>query len=1018
MTRLRTQALLFTLALAAPAAAQSAPPNGPRQVDPRWHALVGATLVPAPDQRIDDATIVMRDGVITAVGQGLAPPAGARVWDCRGRWVYAGLIEPYLPVDAPVPPTGATDAHWNSKVAPQRNAVDGAGAPAKTREELRALGFTAAALAPEGGVFRGRGALVLLDEPSEADGVRNPAVVRPDVYHTIAFESGGFGGGYPSSLMGCVALVRQTLLDARTYARNHAVFAAYPQGKEPPPVNDALAALGAGGLQSAPLLFVVEDELEALTAHRTASEFERPVLVVGRGTEYQRAAAFAAQHARLIEPLAFPEAPKVASLAQRESMSLRDLMEWEQAPTNPRRLLQAGVTVALTTYRLEKRSDFAANLRSAIRHGLTEAQALAMVTTVPAQMLGVSEQLGEVAPGKMANLVLADGPLFAPRTHVLDVWVRGQRHVVRDPDAAALEGEWKLTCEAVPELAGTLRIGARGSVKLAAGDRELRALGAEVGHDQLDFAVPGDDLERPGVFTLHATRDGDRLFGSGRAPDGSPCGWSATREAAPEPEEIEATEPGDVPEELPVPFGAFGGPPVDLAAHGPPQLWKNATLWLVGPKLSVGPGALVIRDGKVVWVGENDAQFSIPDLQVVDLAGKHVTPGLIDCHSHTGIAHGVNEGSNAVTAEVRVGDALDPDDIAWYRELAGGVTAVQQLHGSANPIGGQSSVVKLRWGVADPQDMRLRGAKPGIKFALGENVKRSNFSSSRGPNAGPQRYPASRMGVEALIRDRFQAARDYTAEWSRYKRLAPEEQDRAFEPRRDLTLEALAEILGGFRLVHCHSYRQDEILMLCRVAQDFGFKIGTFQHALEAYKVAEAVRDAAIGASVFSDWWAYKFEVFDAIPYNGEILRKTGITVSFNSDSDELARRLNTEAAKAMKYGDLSAQSALGFVTIGPALQLGLDARVGSIDVGKDADLVVWSGEPMSSTSRVEATYIEGREYFSLASDAALRAKVAEERQRIVQKLLRGAKKKRPEKGEENGDEKREGDRPGAGAGE
>jgi len=347
---------------------------------------------------------------------------------------------------------------------------------------------------------------------------------------------------------------------------------------------------------------------------------------------------------------------------------------------------------------------------------------------------------------------------------------------------------------------------------------------------------------------------------------------------------------------------------------------------------------------------------------------------------------GVNEAGEAVTAEVRIGDAIDPSAINWYRQLAAGVTTVLSLHGSANPIGGQSQITKLRWGARSPKAMFFANAKPGIKFALGENVKQSN---SRNPT---DRYPQTRMGVEALIRDRFSAAREYAAARAS-----------ANPPRRDLELDALAQVLAGERLVHCHAYRQDEILMLCRIAQDYGFRIGTIQHGLEAYKVAEAVREAAIGASIFSDWWTYKVEVIDAIPFAGPLMTEVGVLTSFNSDSDELARRLNLEAAKARRYARTGADGqpviseveALRFVTLNPAIQIGVSDRVGSIEPGKDADIVIWSDHPLSTKAVVRNTFVDGREYFSLEQDRAHREHIASERQRIIQKILKAPKKGR-----------------------
>ncbi|RMG56238.1 MAG: amidohydrolase, partial [Acidobacteria bacterium] len=368
-------------------------------------------------------------------------------------------------------------------------------------------------------------------------------------------------------------------------------------------------------------------------------------------------------------------------------------------------------------------------------------------------------------------------------------------------------------------------------------------------------------------------------------------------------------------------------------------LIRNATIMTV-TKGTIKNGSILIRDGKIAAVGKRVRAPA--DAQIIDATGKYIIPGIIDCHSHIAIDGGVNEGSLAVTAMVRIEDVLDPTDINIYRDLAGGVTTANILHGSANPIGGQNAVIKLRWGKT-AKEMLFEGAPPGIKFALGENPKRSNFNP---PPGTPRRFPATRMGVEAVIRQALTEAREYMRKWDAYKRkVAARNGDHGdlIPPKRDLKLEALAEVLRGERLVHAHCYRADEILMLIRLAEEFGFKIATFQHVLEGYKVAKEIAAHGAGASTFSDWWAYKVEAYDAIPYNAAIMTRKGVIVSLNSDSAELARRLNLEAAKAIKYGGLTEDEALALVTINPAKQLHIDDRVGSIEVGKDADLVIYS---------------------------------------------------------------------------
>ena len=363
---------------------------------------------------------------------------------------------------------------------------------------------------------------------------------------------------------------------------------------------------------------------------------------------------------------------------------------------------------------------------------------------------------------------------------------------------------------------------------------------------------------------------------------------------------------------------------------------------------------------------------------LIEGAGKHVTPGLIDCHSHSA-ASSINEGTQYITSEVRMRDVLDPTDINIYRQLGGGLTTANVLHGSANPIGGQNAVIKLRWG-SNANQLLFKNAPEGIKFALGENVKQANWG-------GTNRYPQTRMGVEQVMRDAFRAALDYKHANDNYMRNAKYQRTK-IPPRKDLELDALVEILEGERLVHCHSYRQDEILMLTRVAEDFGFKIATFQHVLEGYKVADRLAEHGAGASTFSDWWQYKYEVIDAIPYNGSMMVKSNVLVSFNSDDDELARRLNTEAAKAIQYGNLDPNEALKLVTINPAKQLKIDKYVGSLEPKKDADFVIWDGEPLSIYSKVEETWIDGIRYYSQRDNKLLEERDAELRSNIIQKIL------------------------------
>jgi imidazolonepropionase-like amidohydrolase len=453
------------------------------------------------------------------------------------------------------------------------------------------------------------------------------------------------------------------------------------------------------------------------------------------------------------------------------------------------------------------------------------------------------------------------------------------------------------------------------------------------------------------------------------------------------------------------PVHTHAATPPAVATDAPPViLIQNATIFTVSHG-TIERGSILIRDGKIAEVG---ASIKSPkDAQVIDGAGQFVIPGIIDCHSHIAIDGSVNEGSISVSSMANIADVLNSDDIAIYRDLAGGVTTANVLHGSANPIGGQTVVIKLRWGLPAGK-LPFAGALPGIKFALGENPKHSNFGA-RGSNA---RYPATRMGVEETIRAGFCEARDYKSEWDVYnKRIAAGEKN-IIPPRRDLRLDPLVEVLEGKRYVHAHCYREDEILMLLRVSKEFGFKVRTFQHVLEGYKVADEIAAAGIGASTFSDWWAYKVEAYDAIPYNAALMTRRGVLVSVNSDDAEEATHLNQEAAKSMKFGGLSHEEALKLVTLNPAIQLGIDKRVGSVDPGKDADLVIYNHDPLSAYAVVQKTLIDGRVYFDRQHDLAERVNLEKEKKSLLEKQRKAAAEKKPETPVPRPDEKKPEEKP------
>ncbi len=1010
--------LLFLLS-AAGAGAQTdpldPPANGMKKVDPGFHLLKGATLHLDSRRTFSSGQLVIRGDRIESIQEGNSseggdsPSRGARIWDYRGLHIYSGFIEPFYEVDTPAPNVNQSGNHWNSGITPQRNVLEGPGLNKSARDELRKMGFTAVAISPQSGVFRGVGAVVSTGEVPGDRSLLRPPVYRADVYQTLAFD----GRGKPNSLAGEIALIRQTFLDVEWNAR-------YGGGNAVSALDGLVTNHGRTRFDETPRTFFcfnTDDELETLAAAKILNEFEiERAVIIGSGREFRRLVAMPVKYPFIV-PLDFPEKPSVKTIGEQEGVILSTMMAWEQAPTNLRRLESKGIQVSLTTSKIrgEGRKKFSAHLRRAIKHGLSEQSALAMLTEHPAALLGLSETMGKLAGGRLANLIVADGPIFHEKTKIRDLWVDGKRYSINEPPPPDLKGKWLLAIQGLSD-GIPLEFNKKGEASVKFGEKDVKLKEVQSDGRRVSFILEDSVFGEKGIGVFaglvqsEKNEEGNRMAksiqGNVISSDGRSFVWTATVEI--EAKALEDEGPDDskskgeakdsdaensdaensaetfaeaVPENYGYPFGAYGvkdRPDQELVLVEGAVIWTSASIGVLQD------ASMLIDSGKIVWVGTREevnrlmqtGEFGNP--RVIDAQGKHVTPGLIDCHSHTGIWKGVNEVGQTVTAEVRMGDVTNPDDINWYRQLAGGLTVSNTLHGSANPIGGRNQVNKIRWGARYPEDFHLKGAKPGIKFALGENVKR---------RVG--RYPDTRMGVQTLMRDRFLAAREYLE-----ARRAPGGE----RIRRDLELDALSEILEGKRLIHCHSYRQDEILMMCRIAEEFGFKIGTFQHVLEGYKIAEAIKEFAIGASGFSDWWAYKVEVQDAIPYSGAIMHNAGVLVSFNSDDSELARRLNLEAAKAVKYGGLSKQEALKFVTINSAIQLAIQDRVGSLETGKDADFVIWSGDPLSTLSRCESTWIDGREYFSLEKDRDHREWIRKERQRLIHKILSSSSKKEDEK--------------------
>ena len=953
---------------------------------PRVHAFTNARIVIKPGTVLEGATLLIRDDSIDRVGTNINIPSEATVHDLDAKTIYPGLIDLYTDIGMSSEPQDSNSkgaGHWNQQVHAHRQASLLIGPGGDAARDLRACGFGAVMTFPNGGIFKGSGALILL-----IDEKPRQVVLVSDVAQAISLRNRG-KGGYPRSLMGTIALIRQTLLDTQWYEEAWTRYRRAPLHQTPPETNLALAELKSYIAGLKPVVVEVNDELDILQAARLTREFGLNTWVVGCGTEYRRLSAVKETSLHLILPIDFPKAPDVSTVEKERGVSLRDLRHWDFAPENPARLERQEVEFVLTSANLKSNKTFLEKLRTAVKRGLSPDAALTALTTRPAEWLGMSDTLGTLDKGKLANFFITDGDLFATDTCILDTWVAGRRYRVTEEPDINLEGKWALGLkDSQDPNTYTIKVSGKASkpsVTISLDKKKAKAKNITYEDRLLQMTISGDVFGHVGWIRMTGMVQASAIKGHGEWEDGTNFAWHAERQPSdPNEKETEDTEePKMAKFEVVHPEGAFGR----SALPEQPRIVfvKNATLWTCGPKGLLSSGDILISRGTIKQVGKNLVEPK--NALVLDAAGKHVTPGLIDDHSHIATKGGINESSQAVTAEVRIEDVINSDDISIYRQLAGGVTSACIIHGSANPIGGTYAVIKLKWGHL-PEELRIHDAKPGIKFALGENVKGNR-----------NQYPNTRMGVVEIIRDAFTAAKDYRSQWQQYLQESKKNKN-LVPPRTNLRLKHLLEVLDGTRIIHCHSYRQDEIHAMLCLAEEIGIKFDVFIHVLEGYKVAEELRRHGAMATTFSDWWAYKVEAYDAIPYNGAILHNQGVVVSFNSDDSELARRLNTEAAKAVKYGGVPPEEALKFVTLNSAKHLFLEHRIGSLEPGKDADFVIWSDSPLSTYAVCEQTWIDGRKYFDIEEDKELRQKVALQRTRLIQKVLDKQQKDKKEKEE------------------
>jgi imidazolonepropionase-like amidohydrolase len=952
-------------------AQQTFPTASPADERPGLHAFTNATIFIDYKTRVEGATLLIRDGKVVAAGLNVPVPADAVQHDCSGQSIYPALIDIYAAdYGLPVPPAGAGSSggggfgqqqpppaekkgaaySWNEALKPEYSAAALFNNDAKAADEYRKLGFGALLTHRADGISRGTSALVLLGSQNEHE-----LILNDKASHHLSFRKGTSRTPYPQSLMGHIALLRQTYLDGQWYKAE-----GYKTEK-----NLSLDAWN--GIQALPQVFEAGDKLDVLRIARIGEEFGIKFIVKSAGDDYQRLSDIVKTGYSLIVPLNFPEGFDVRDPFDALNVPLKDLKHWEMAPANPGRLQASGVNFALTSNGLKDKSKFWENLRKAIEYGLDEQTALKALTYTPATMLNAYAQVGSLEPGKVANFIITTGSLFSKDSKIAQNWSNGQGFDIT-PDKNMPREKMGAYDFKVGSDAFVLTIKGKESAPEAQLMRpdssKIKVNFSYSPNDFVSLSFQPDSLKK-GFVALSGIAGKREWNGTGTLQDGSWVNWNAIQTKVAEPEKTKKQDPVVVPAvgDVIYPFTAYG---VKEKPRAQTFLIQNTTVWTSEKEGTLRNVDVLLSNGKIQRIGRKiNAQ---DDAIVVDGSGKFLTAGIIDEHSHIAGSRGINEGTQESSAEVRIGDIIDSEDIDIYRQLAGGVTSSHILHGSANPIGGQTQLIKLRWGFA-PEEMKFANWPGYIKFALGENVKQGNS-----PNG--TRFPQTRMGVEETYMDYFTRAQEY----NKLKKSG--------KPyRKDLEMEALVEIMESKRFITCHSYVQSEIVMMMRVAEKFGFKLNTFTHILEGYKVADKMAKHGAGGSTFSDWWAYKFEVYEAIPQNAKIMMDQGVVVAINSDDAEMARRLNQEAAKSVTYGGMKEEDAWKMVTINPAKLMRVDDRVGSVKAGKDADVVLWNDNPLSIYARAEKTWVDGILFFDREKDAQMQIEVQRERARLIQKL-------------------------------
>jgi imidazolonepropionase-like amidohydrolase len=961
---------------------QIKPQNGVAPSKAQYIAFVNATIYVTPKQKIENGTLIIKNDKVFEVGKKVKIPSNAIQIDCSGKVILPSFIELYTNICISQSETKNTSNskgayYWNEAIHPEFDASSNFKIDPKASENLLKMGFGIALTHNTDGIVRGSGALISL-----GDNDPNKQLILSQMGLFYSFNKGNSSQGYPSSQMGSIALLRQALYDLEFHMQSVS--------------NERNISLEEWQKKLfLPTFFKSEDKWEILRADKIAKEFKQQWNYLGTGKEYAWLPSNKNLNGTVIIPVNYPDAYDVKDPYIARQIPLSDLKHWELAPSNAKILAENNIQFAITSDGVSKPETFWTNIRKTITRGSSVEQILAALTTKPASILGLSQQIGELTTGKFASFSIYSDDPFLKEGQILSSWLLGEEKTHKVEPKNDLRGTYSLSLDKKEyqfEISGSVE---KPSGKITSYKTNIDSKTAisktDTLSESMQIAVRDNDViiqfnlndnNYSGSLNLHGKimgKEGGIFEGDASLPDGRFSYFAATR--------IKKSKEDDEKKSLQLDttfIGKVWFPNMGFGNDSLPKsnafVFEHVTAWTNESDGNLEDVSVIVENGKIKYVGKEKVNYP-KNAIIIDGTGKHLTTGIIDEHSHIAISKGVNEGGQAISAEVNIGDVLNTDDINIYRQLAGGVTSAQLLHGSANPIGGQSALIKLKWG-HKPEDLLISNAPKFIKCALGENVKQSNWGDHN-----TSRFPQTRMGVEQVFYDGFNRARKYQKEWETFKSKG------GIKPRRDLELDVLSEILTNTRFITCHSYVQSEINMLMHVADSVGIKINTFTHILEGYKVADKMKKHGAGGSTFADWWAYKFEVNDAIPYNAKMMADQGVVVSINSDDAEMGRRLNQEAAKSIKYGGMSEIEAWKMVTLNPAKLLHLDDRLGSLKVGKDADLVLWDNNPLTATAKVDLTMIEGSVYFERKKDEILQKRNDLERARLISKMLKSNEK-------------------------